>query len=403
MSGTQWICCQLGAREHYAVPRVLHVANSLCNFITDAWVPPGNLFGLTTRMRDRFHPELATAPVQTWNFATTAFELQAQARRLHGWQLILLRNRWFQQKALDAIGRITASLDYDSKDAPALFTYSYAAHDILRFGKQQGWTTVLGQIDPGLSEERIVARITETSQLQHCDWQPAPAEYWDNWRKECELADRIVVNSTWSRDALLEEGITAEKIRIIPLAFKGTTRKVGFNREYPSVFSHGRPMRVLFLGQINLRKGAEPLLEAVKLLSGEPIEFWFVGPIQIPVSAQLKRERQARWLGSVSRSETAGYYRQADLFIFPTFSDGFGLTQLEAQAWRLPIVASKFCGDVVRNGKNGILLPEVSGEAIAKVLLDLAHNPDRLREMAAQSGVDEKFSLSSLASSLLNL
>lgn len=80
----------------------------------------------------------------------------------------------------------------------------------------------------------------------------------------------------------------------------------------------------------------------------------------------------------------------------------FGLTQLEAQAWKLPLVASRFCGDVVRDGVNGILLREISGESIASVLLDFVRNSGRLPEMAARSVLNNRFSLNNLASSLLN-
>ena len=52
------------------------------------------------------------------------------------------------------------------------------------------------------------------------EWQPAPPEYWALWREECELADRIVVNSEWSREGLIRGGVPAEKISIIPLAYE---------------------------------------------------------------------------------------------------------------------------------------------------------------------------------------
>ena len=83
----------------------------------------------------------------------------------------------------------------------------------------------------------------------------------------------------------------------------------------------------------------------------------------------------------------------ADLMIFPTFSDGFGLTQLEAQSWRLPVVASRFCGEVVKEGSNGVVLPEVSAEAITTVLTSLLMQPDVLSKMSERSFVDAQFSL----------
>jgi glycosyltransferase involved in cell wall biosynthesis len=146
-----------------------------------------------------------------------------------------------------------------------------------------------------------------------------------------------------------------------------------------------------------------PLMEAIRLLQGEPMEFWFVGPIQISIPAELQHNPQVKWMGAVPRGETAGYYQQADVFMFRTLSDGFGLTQLEAQAWRLPIVASRFCGEVVEDGVNGVQLREVSGEGIAQVLMGLVREPERLRAMAARSFVSERFSLNTLGAALLDL
>ena len=80
------------------------------------------------------------------------------------------------------------------------------AEEIFKFAKDRGWRTVLGQIDPGPAEERIVADLDNTSAIKHKHWEPAPADYWKRWRNECALADKIVVNSEWSKDALLGEG-----------------------------------------------------------------------------------------------------------------------------------------------------------------------------------------------------
>ena len=160
-------------------------------------------------------------------------------------------------------------------------------------------------------------------------------------------------------------------------------------------------MRVLFLGQINYRKGAIQLLDAVKQMAGEPVEFWFVGPLQVDIPHELKDK--IRWFGIAPRSDVSRYYRDADIFILPTFSDGFGLTQLEAQSWKLPVIASRYCGDVVENGFNGLLLENISGTTISNVLHQLLHTPESLDTMSQNSRVDERFSLQSLAASLSSL
>jgi glycosyltransferase involved in cell wall biosynthesis len=384
-----WICCQLGAREHYAVPRALQLSGLLGEFITDLWVRPGTLMhSWKKRLTGRFHPGLASAQVTAPNIAALTFELKASATRATGWKLINQRNEWFQRRAVD---QLTHS---SNGSTHTVFAYSYAAEEIFKFARARGWKTVLGQIDPGPAEERIVAQLHEK---QRGDWEPAPSEYWDRWRSECALADQIVVNSSWSRDALLGEGVPTEKIRVLPVAYEPVNDSRSFQRHYPRAFSADRPLRVLFLGQINLRKGVGQLLDAVKLLAGEHVEFWFVGPTQIRMPSAVK------WFGVAPRVEVGRYYRDADVFILPTLSDGFGLTQLEAQSWKLPVIASRFCGEVVSDGINGVILEEVSAEAIAEALLKYLRSPETLSEMSTRSGVTDRFSLETLASSLTSI
>ncbi|HKG81307.1 MAG TPA: glycosyltransferase family 4 protein [Pyrinomonadaceae bacterium] len=373
---SRWLCCQLGAREHYAVPRALQLNGVLGEFITDLWM---RAFG-------RFHPGLANARVSAPNIAALTFELKASLTREDGWKLITRRNEWFQRQAVAQLAS-----NKSTNGNHTVFAYSYAAERIFKFARERGWRTVLGQIDPGPAEERIVAGLHEKFETSR---EAAPKEYWDRWRTECELADEIVVNSSWSRDALLGEGVPAEKIRVVPVAYEAAERS--FERRYPRAFSSERPLRVLFLGQINLRKGVRQLLDAVKLLTGEHVEFWFVGPRQI----EIPQHPQIKSFGIVRRSEVDRYYRDADVFILPTLSDGFGLTQLEAQSWKLPVVASRHCGEVVRDGFNGVVLEEVSGQAIADVLLSFSRSPETLSAMSARCGVDNRFSLKTLAASL---
>ena len=389
-----WICCQLGAREHYAVPRALKLGGLLDEFITDLWIHPGTvLHAWKKNLSGRFHPDLAGARVAAPNLSALTFELKASFARENGWNLISRRNDWFQQHTV-------AHLKAIANGNHTVFAYSYAAKQIFEFARARGWRTVLGQIDPGPAEERIVSGLQETSATKHTHWKPAPKTYWDHWRDECSLADRIVVNSNWSKDALIAEGIAAEKINVIPLAYEAANDTRSFQRHYPRAFSAERPLRVLFLGQINLRKGVAHLLEAVKLLSGEHVEFWFVGPVQIRVPLELRLSPQIRWFGVAPRVAVESYYRDADVFILPTLSDGFGLTQLEAQAWKLPVIASRHCGEVVRDGINGILLEDVSARAIAEVLRGFLRAPEKLRAMSIRSGVDERFSLAMLARGL---
>src|SRR6266550_4645350 len=404
----KWLCCQLGAREHYAIPRALLRLDMLAYLLTDAWVLPSSLLakicGRGSSLAERFHDTLPDARVKAFNSSLVAFEVLARTRRLRGWTGIIARNRWFQRKVVSFLRSQLSTINYQ----PILLSYSYTALEPFRYAKAHGWKTLLVQIDPGPEEEAIVAQEAARVRELAAGWQPAPNEYWALWREECKLADRIVVNSEWSLEALVRRGVPREKTSVIPLAYEvirlpdhDTTRPQ--EREYPDRFTFERPMRVLFLGLINLRKGVARLLEAARILRDEPVEFWMVGPVEIANASTSGDRGRVRWFGPVTREKAADYYRNADVFILPTLSDGFAITQLEAQAHGLPIIASKNCGKVVENGVNGIILDEPSAACIAHAVHDCIASPERLKKLATASQLRDKFTIQVLARQLQNL
>jgi glycosyltransferase involved in cell wall biosynthesis len=128
-----------------------------------------------------------------------------------------------------------------------------------------------------------------------------------------------------------------------------------------------------------------------------------VGPIQITIPEDLRSSRKIRWFGPVARHSVRNYYDLADVFILPTLSDGFGLTQLEALAHRLPVIASRQCGEVVIDRVNGLLLEEPTAAAIEEALRSCLQDPDQLAQFSENATVDERFSLSFLGVQLCAL
>ena len=180
-------------------PRALHRHGALKLLITDAWVRPGNPLGLLSAgLKRAFIQSLAKAEVYGPAVRNIAFELRARRAVQAGWPMVMARNRWFQRVALAKLSQMTAG-----ESTPILMSYSYAAAELFTFARRKGWRTVLGQIDPGPAEEEIVSELHGAAPRQGSDWTRAPTAYWSEWRRECALADRIVVNSSWSRAALL--------------------------------------------------------------------------------------------------------------------------------------------------------------------------------------------------------
>ena len=395
------VCLQIGARENYAVARALHRRGALAALVTDLWAgrraPAGSVAArLARNLGERTHADLEGVTVVSANAAALSREAWGGIRGQAGWRRVMARNRWFQRMAVDRLRRLGIA------DGEAtVFAYSYAAGSVLEYARRRGWRTILGQIDPGPAEERIVA--AEHDRVPHLapDWTPAPAAYWRAWREEIALSDRIVVNSDWSRRALMAEGVPADRIVVIPLAYEPPPAARAFRRRYPARFDAARPLRALFLGQVNLRKGAGPLLEAARLLGDAPVEFHIVGPLQIAPPPELDRQARIFWHGPVPRSEVSAHYRNADILVFPTLSDGFGLTQLEARAWRLPLIVTDRCGAVAEDGVTGLVVGPGDAQGLATAVRRCLENPEWLRSAADATAPGERHGIDRLAASLM--
>ena len=97
-------------------------------------------------------------------------------------------------------------------------------------------------------------------------------------------------------------------------------------------------------------------------------------------------QNEVQTLGQKTGADLWALYAWADVFFFPTFYqwETFGIVQLEAMAYGLPVVASGWPGpkDVVSDGETGILCPAHDVEAFTNALQALAKD----RELNVRMG-----------------
>jgi len=393
---TVW-CAQIGARDHYAFPRAFQCAGVLGGMVTEYWHgnPPCLPAWLSPRAAGRTHPDLARAAVASANARTLMRQVSLRLRRASSWERVLTMNIGFQKDAM----RLLDSLIRDDHSPIALFSYSYAARDLFRMAKDRGWKTVLGQIDPGPEEGRLAEELRNRHARWQCTRVAPPPGYYDGWREETELADRVIVNSEWTAAALRREGVDAAKLVQIGIPYEHD-----FPAKPKSVpadgFSAARPLRVLFLGQVNLRKGICELLEAMQALRNEPVELTVVGAPQVTVPAELHSLPGLRWIGPLPRGETSAHFRRADVFILPTHSDGFGLTQLEALAHGLPVIVSNNCARLIIDDVHGLVLPDVTATTIADALRTILANPESISRWSSACIIPQACRMDTVAKQL---
>ena len=402
-----WAVIQLGSREHYAIPSALASAGELDVLVTDAWIPAALEPMVRLLSRSLAGRRCRAIPDRLVRSRTPGRLLMDTAMKLGGiggWNAILRRNEWFQTWVSHEVAR---------SDAHTVFSYSYTARLPFAAARRRGARRILGQIDPGPREEEIVREASSKYLHLAPPDEMAPRLYWERWKEEVELAEKIVVNSPWSAKLLVEAGVSAAKLVEIPLVYELAESSVSSSQSADRnslVTSHSqhvtgdsRRLRALFLGSVILRKGVGQLFEAIKMLKSEAVDFTFAGPVGVRIPDEISQLPNVRFLGPVDKAACETLYESSDVFLFPTLSDGFGLTQLEALGHGLPIIASTNCGRVVEDRVNGLALDEVTPETIAGAVMELVRDRDFLAALKANARIPDQCLPKHLAPALLAL
>jgi glycosyltransferase involved in cell wall biosynthesis len=202
-----------------------------------------------------------------------------------------------------------------------------------------------------------------------------PEEAIERGQREMRMASRIVVNSSYCAAAIREQGVEGTKVSVLPIPYDGPIVAATPKR-------HGLPLRVLYLGAAAMSKGIVYLIDAARTLEREEVRFTCVGSVQVHVRHSWI-PKNIEFRGTVARSSVRSILGQADVLVFPTLSDGFGLVQLEAMAAGLPVIATRNCGEVVEHMRSGVLVAERSAEAIAQAVMQLVRDKNLLSELSA--------------------
>jgi glycosyltransferase involved in cell wall biosynthesis len=141
-----------------------------------------------------------------------------------------------------------------------------------------------------------------------------------------------------------------------------------------------KPFQILYLGYLGKAKGSLDIIEAAKEFCEKNAEFAFnlVGDelSEGELEQIFKQINAADLSGSVAvypavfGSEKIGFFKNADVLVYPSYHEGMPIAVLEAMACGLPVVATKVGGlpDVVKDGINGFLVEPGHPDQLAAVL-----------------------------------
>lgn len=225
----------------------------------------------------------------------------------------------------------------------------------------------------------------------------------------CACATKVIPQSNGVADVIRKEKITRKPLKVILNGSGNGVDTVRFNPELSDVRSKGNKIRgefdgvnFLFIGRLVGDKGINELVEAFDKLSNEfpDIRLSLVGPQESELDP-LKPEtleiisKNNRIISYGRQSDVRPYLSATDIFVLPSYREGFPNVVLEALSMCKPCIVSDVNGaeDAIQDGITGLIIPKKNSKALYEAMKKLYLDPDLRANMAsyARPRVIERF------------
>ncbi len=371
---------QLGARLHYAVPRILHSAGLLEHFFTDISVIKGwpRLAGfIPERMQpDGLRRLIGRLPQGVPADRVTAFNLLGlryayRLRRVRSEAEQLAINIWAGKTLCKLVSR------HGFGAAKGIYVFSSAGLELLQAARMRGRHAVLEQV---IAPRRLETKLLREECEAFPDWRSgnrtddAADAFCAREEAEWSMADLILCGSEFVREGIAECDGPVDRCVVVPYG-------VAAQSDLTPRAAHAGPIRVLVVGAVGLRKGSPYVQAAAAALMGRAV-FRMVGPLEVPPKKRAVLSQVVELIGAVPRSQIAAHLAWADVFLLPSLCEGSAISIYEALAAALPVICTPNAGSVVRDGVDGWIVPIRNANAIVSAVDRLIRDPDLRRMMA---------------------
>ncbi len=361
----------LGARMHYAVPKMLHQAGLLGRFYTDVYagnkpllqkvisiIPEKRRPRSVKKLIGRCDAEIPSDKVFSFDIFgfATAFQVKRHKTVGQSYDHLARSAKRFNELI------ISRGLEHCNM----VFGFDGASRELFNYARGRGILCVLEQT---IAPIRVQNQLLSEELRRWPDWEyqhflPEDEHpFIDREEREWEIADVIIGGSDFVIEGLSSLRVEPGKCRVVPYGVDLER----FSRTNQKKSSRGK-LRVLFMGQVGLRKGVPYLLEALNLLGTYQIEVKMAGKVSISRNQIAPYTHIVSLLGEVPRVEIGNLYSWADILVLPSLCEGSATVTYEAMASGVPVIATPNTGSLVRDGVDGRLVPIRDGEAIASAL-----------------------------------
>lgn len=206
------------------------------------------------------------------------------------------------------------------------------------------------------------------------------SKHYKRLEQEIELSDFIVVPSDSVKNSLIEFGVPENKV--FKINYGSHINQIN-TYEYKK-YIKGEPLKLIFVGQIQQKKGIKYLLEAFLLMkkSNLNVELTIIGKIYDCEEQIKKFEDIVKFRPFIERSELRSVMLENHILIQPSLIEGSSLAIIESMSCGLAIIATENCGaDYISNGNNGIIIPIRNSIKIFESVIELYYNEDLLEKL----------------------
>ena len=329
----------------------------------------GPLRSMAQRLSRRNFPELANAPTIQGRFGEMR-RLLMRALSGEDERLSYEANDWLMRTMARECARASVSAVHSYEDCS-----QWQFEEARRLGKACLYDMPIGYYPAWEQTQEKLAR-------EYSDWLPPGGLRSlrhvrpEQKKREMEMADLVLVPCRFV-ETTIRAFHPGKRIALAPY---------GVDLEFwdaPQRMRRDGPLRFINAGQLSLRKGVPLLLEAWRKAHLTDCELELVGAWHLADRVKQSLPPNVRLVPACSREGLRERYHAADVFVFPSFFEGFGLVLLEAMACGLPAIASEAtAGPDVLDPSCGQVIPTGDVDALVAALTSLAACRDDLLAMS---------------------
>lgn len=363
----------LGARRHYAVPRLLHEAGLLKRFYTDSYLDNKPWLKMALRTIPAM---VRPSAIQRW---LGRCDSVLPPEKVQSFELFGLWYAWALSRVQTSSQKETICLNAAKRfnhrilgaglaDSNIIWGFNGAVLELFQAAKKQGILCVM--------EQTILPKYLEIQLL--CE----EVERWPGWEpglvipemgssmsmreeQEWAMADCILAGSEFVRSGLIECGVPEKKIRVVPYG-TDISRVLPKTQRVPT--ASNQPLKILFAGHVGLRKGVPDLLQALQQFKSGEIEVQIAGGITLNPERLKQIGNHVQFLGCVPRAQMQQLFHWADVFVLPSIVEGSAAVTYESLMSGVPVITTRNAGSIVRDGINGFVVPIRNPDALADAI-----------------------------------